>query len=124
MHHHFLEPLETPLCCSLVCLKCDIAGSCFVIGTAFSTSEFEPAAGRVLVFSSDTAETIPTTIFILEMDGAVYDIAAIRASFLVCAVNHSVHVYNTHIVDVDGQPRHAHGVLESSYCCNCCRMQA
>jgi DNA damage-binding protein 1 len=59
----------------------------------------------VLVFSSDTAETIPTTLFILEMDGAVYDIAAIRASFLVCAVNHSVHVYNTHIVDVDGQPR-------------------
>lgn len=105
VHHHFLEPLETPLCCSLVCLKCDIAGSCFVIGTAFSTSEFEPAAGRVLVFSSDTAETIPTTLFILEMDGAVYDIAAIRASFLVCAVNHSVHVYNTHIVDVDGQPR-------------------
>jgi len=100
VHQHFLKPLEQPVCCSVVHLK-DVKSFCrfesyIALGTAFTVSkQFEPTTGRILVFRcNDSPASVPTIIMTAETDGAVYDISSMRASYLVCAVNHAVHVYS------------------------------
>ena len=100
VHRQLLEPLEHPLCCSVVHLENINSSRSYAtyiaMGTVFTVSkQFEPTTGRILIFNcNDVASSVPTIVMAAEADGAVYDIASMRASYLVCAVNHVVHVYS------------------------------
>ena len=100
VHREALEPLEIPLCCSIISLDSISTykdqRAHFVVGTAFAAQEndFEPCSGRMIIFRSGQANVAPSVLFFVEANGAVYDVAAMRASLLVCAVNHAIHIYD------------------------------
>jgi DNA damage-binding protein 1 len=99
VHRQLLEPLEHPLCCSVVHLEninSSRSATYIAMGTVFAVSkQFEPTTGRILIFNcNDVASSVSTIVMAAEANGAVYDIASMRASYLVCAVNHVVHVYS------------------------------
>ena len=96
IHAQVLEPLEIPLCCSIVRLRdvTERTKTCIAVGTTFSFgSEFEPSTGRIVVFGLTTGSSIPTAITVVETNGAVYDICCMNTYRFACAVNHAVHVY-------------------------------
>mmetsp|Transcript_21662 Transcript_21662/g.71688 ORF Transcript_21662/g.71688 Transcript_21662/m.71688 type:complete len:615 (-) Transcript_21662:1056-2900(-) len=105
VHREALEPLEIPLCCSIISLDSISTykdqRAHFVVGTAFAAQEndFEPCSGRMIIFRSGQANVAPSVLFFVEANGAVYDVAAMRASLLVCAVNHAIHIYDPVVRD-------------------------
>ena len=99
LHQKLLEQLEYPLCCSVVRLDCFgmVRGrprNYVAAGTAFAASdELEAMLGRIIIFDINVLTTTLSIVMIAEINGAVYDVAAMNTSHLVCAVNHAVNVY-------------------------------
>jgi hypothetical protein len=107
LHQKLLEPLEYPLCCSVVHLDCfgTTRGRPRIyvaVGTAFAApNEFEAMLGRIIIFDSNISSSTPSIIMIAEINGAVYDVAAMNNTHLVCAVNHAVNVYSPSVTGLE-----------------------
>jgi DNA damage-binding protein 1 len=98
-----LASFEQPQCIATMPLHSSAkAGDFVVVGTAVaSAEEFEPQAGRLLVFRAEPRVELITSV---ELKGAAYDVAALDTGGsrgLVVCVNNAVSVYGW----VDGEDK-------------------